>query len=138
MARAALTAAALCAAVAASRETPLGRWPALAWGSYCAALEAQPLLTKTVTALVGCFLGDLLAQVLCSRAASRPVGGGGGGGGFSYDVGRMARLMAYTLLTSPLLAMWCVMAAGAGRAADCCWQCDVPLAAGGRGLLLAM
>ena len=36
--------------------------PSTVWRSYCNALETQPLVTKSITSLVGFALGDMVAQ----------------------------------------------------------------------------
>ena len=97
-----------------------------AWEAYCGSLARAPLATKAATAVVGAFLGDLLAQGLahCSRCSGRNSNEGSGssssstgdsGGGsstaapppFAYDAARFARLAAFAgAVNAPMAHYW--------------------------------
>jgi protein Mpv17 len=68
------------------------------WNLYCQSLEKRPLITKSLTSLMGFALGDAIAQ-----ASTRPAGGVG----WQYDFKRTARMAAFGgLVAGPLGHYW--------------------------------
>ncbi|KAG1677464.1 hypothetical protein FOA52_001920 [Chlamydomonas sp. UWO 241] len=82
--------------------------PTSAWASYLSSLEAAPFTTKIATSLVGCFLGDLLAQVSTHSSAKRAAPPGSPPR-FVYNAPHTSRMLVYTLMTAPLLIAWYVL-----------------------------
>ena len=60
--------------------------PSAMWNSYCQALEKQPLVTKSLTSVVGFALGDMVAQATIRANVLKPK---------RFDVKRTARMAAF-------------------------------------------
>ncbi|KAK9853609.1 hypothetical protein WJX84_009969, partial [Apatococcus fuscideae] len=60
--------------------------PTHVWNSYCQALEKQPLITKSLTSVVGFALGDIVAQATTRSNLRRPK---------RFDVARTLRMATF-------------------------------------------
>lgn len=91
-----------------------------AWGGYCNALKRRPLLTKSLTGVVGTLLGDGIAQY-AAHHARKPKKANADGSPlsaaqtallgdpptFQYDGWRCIKLCAYAALVgSPIAHYW--------------------------------
>ena len=69
--------------------------PTHVWNSYCQALEKQPLITKSLTSVVGFALGDIVAQATTRSNLRRPK---------RFDVARTLRMATFGGMLLRLLA----------------------------------